>query len=163
LVSSTTAARFEGFYTLAASERGRLKEKRKHIVSVLSSSLSKNSRVPFSYKKKRFSERRFLLLLFRKDERKPPARAHVAAVLVSNVCLKNTRAENHERICNIISSPFVVVVLFFSNLFAVGKNLERKEGGDATTFCKNCARKKKRSLFKDANVLSNAHTNERIQ
>jgi hypothetical protein len=54
LVSSTTAARFEGFYTLAASERGRLKEERKHIVSVLSSSLSKNSRVPFSYKKRGF-------------------------------------------------------------------------------------------------------------
>jgi|TARA_B110000483_G_scaffold230276_1_gene295290 hypothetical protein len=54
LVSSTTAARFEGFYTLSASERGRLKEKRKRIVSTFILFIQKLSSALFVQKKRFF-------------------------------------------------------------------------------------------------------------
>jgi hypothetical protein len=57
LVSSTTAARFEGFYTLAASERGRLKEERKRIGQYFHPLYPKTLECPFRAKKRGFSER----------------------------------------------------------------------------------------------------------
>lgn len=116
LVSSTTAARFEGFYTLAASERGCLfnvlKEK-ENVVSVLSSSLSKMTRMPlFVQKKEVFPSDDFSSSFSGKTSGNHP-RERTTRPFSHQMCARRILERKITKEYVMSSSPFIVVVRFF--------------------------------------------------